>query len=101
MKKGKLSTEHITLGELTETPSHAWLRVHPNIYLLLAYKIRVRSPIWRRIIRVNKLCPIAYSHCPNPLAILVQREIQSKEVRGHLKRSPRLGFAEQWPVSTL
>jgi hypothetical protein len=29
-KKGKLSTKHTALGELTETPSHAWPRVHPN-----------------------------------------------------------------------
>jgi hypothetical protein len=29
-KKGKLSMEHTALGELTETPGHAWPRVHPN-----------------------------------------------------------------------
>ena len=30
MKKGKFPMEHIALGELTKTPGHAWLRVHPN-----------------------------------------------------------------------
>jgi hypothetical protein len=83
--------EHTTLDELTETPSHAWPRVHPNTYLLLAYKRRVRGSIWKRRIIVKKLYPIAHSHCPNPLAILVQEEIQSKEVGGHLKRSLGLG----------
>jgi hypothetical protein len=29
-KKGKLPMEHTALGELTETPIHAWLRVRPN-----------------------------------------------------------------------
>jgi hypothetical protein len=29
-KKGKLSMEHTTLGELTEPSSHAWARVRPN-----------------------------------------------------------------------
>jgi hypothetical protein len=29
-KKGKLPMEHIALGELTETPGHAWPRVRPN-----------------------------------------------------------------------
>jgi hypothetical protein len=100
-KKGKLSMEHIDLGELTKTLGHAWSRVHPNTHLLLAYKRRVRGPIWRRRIRVKKLCPIAHSHCPNPLAILVKEEIQRKEVGGHLKRSPGSRFTEQWLVSTL
>jgi hypothetical protein len=30
MKKGKLPMEQKAMGELTETPGHAWLRVHPN-----------------------------------------------------------------------
>jgi hypothetical protein len=30
MKKGKLSMEQKAMGELTETPGHAWPRVHPN-----------------------------------------------------------------------
>ena len=30
MKKGKLLIEHTALGELNETPSHAWPRVCPN-----------------------------------------------------------------------
>jgi hypothetical protein len=30
MKKGKLMTEHTTLGELTKPFGHAWLRVQPN-----------------------------------------------------------------------
>jgi hypothetical protein len=30
MKKGKFLTEHIALGELTESFGHAWPRVHPN-----------------------------------------------------------------------
>jgi hypothetical protein len=30
IKKGKFPTKHTTLAELTETPGHAWLRVHPN-----------------------------------------------------------------------
>jgi hypothetical protein len=59
-----------------------------------------RGPIWKRKNIAKKLCPISYSHCPNPLAILVQEEIQRKEVGGHLKRSPGSGFMEQWPVST-
>jgi hypothetical protein len=85
-KKGNLSMKHTALGELTESFGYAWSRVHPNTWLLLAYKRRVRGPIWRRRIIVKKLCPIVHSHCPNPLAILVQREIQSKEFGGHLKR---------------
>jgi hypothetical protein len=90
-KKENLSTEHTNLGELTKNLDHAWPRVRPNTYLILAYKRRVRGPIWRRRIRVKKLYPIAHSHCPYPLAILVQREIQTKEVGGHLKRSPGSG----------
>jgi hypothetical protein len=30
MKKGKLLMEQKSMGELTETPGHAWPRVHPN-----------------------------------------------------------------------
>jgi hypothetical protein len=30
MKKGKFLTEQTTLGELTESSGHAWLRVCPN-----------------------------------------------------------------------
>jgi hypothetical protein len=30
MKKGKFPMEQKAMGELTETPSHAWSRVHPN-----------------------------------------------------------------------
>jgi hypothetical protein len=29
-KKGKFLMEHAALGELTETPGHAWPRVRPN-----------------------------------------------------------------------
>jgi hypothetical protein len=29
-KKGKFPMEQKAMGELTETPSHAWLRVCPN-----------------------------------------------------------------------
>jgi hypothetical protein len=52
--------EHTALGELTENPGHAWPRVRPNTQLLLAYKRRVRGPIWRRRIRVEKPYPIAH-----------------------------------------
>jgi hypothetical protein len=30
MKKGNFSMEQKFMGDLTETPSHAWLRAHPN-----------------------------------------------------------------------
>jgi hypothetical protein len=30
MKKGKFSMEQKSMGELTETLGHAWLRVHPK-----------------------------------------------------------------------
>jgi hypothetical protein len=30
MKKGKFSTKQKAMGELTETPGHAWSRVQPN-----------------------------------------------------------------------
>jgi hypothetical protein len=30
MKKGKLPMEQKAMGELTETPGHAWPRVRPN-----------------------------------------------------------------------
>jgi len=30
MKKGKLPTEQKDMGELTETPDHAWMRVCPK-----------------------------------------------------------------------
>jgi hypothetical protein len=29
-KKGKFPIEQKAMGQLTETPSHAWLRVHPK-----------------------------------------------------------------------
>jgi hypothetical protein len=29
-KKGKLSMEQKAMGQLTETPNHAWPRVHPK-----------------------------------------------------------------------
>jgi hypothetical protein len=99
-KKGKLLMEHTALGELTETPDHAWPRVCPNTYILLAYKRSGRDPIWKRKNIAKKLYPIAYSHCPNPLGILVPEEIQGKEFGGHLKRILGSGFMEQWSVST-
>jgi hypothetical protein len=86
-KKGKLPMEHTSLGELTETLGHAWQRVRPNTYLLLTYKRRARGPIWKRKNIAKKLCPFAYSHSPNHLAILVPEERQNKEVGGQLKRS--------------
>jgi hypothetical protein len=69
MKKGKFPMKQKSMGELTETPDHAWPRVHPNTYLLLAYKRRGRGPIWRKRKNIaKKLYPFTYSHCPNPLA---------------------------------
>jgi hypothetical protein len=56
------------MGQLTETPSHAWPRVRPKPYLLLAYKRRGRGTIWRRKNIAKKLCPFAESICPNPLS---------------------------------
>jgi hypothetical protein len=64
IKKGKLPTEQKSMGELTETPSHAWLRVRPNTYLLLAYKRRGRGTIWKRKNIAKKLCPFTYSIVP-------------------------------------
>ena len=83
--------KHTALGELSKSFGHAWLRFRPNTYLLLAYKRRVRGPIWKGRIILKKLYPIAYFLCPNPLAFLVQRERSRKEVGGKLKRIPGPG----------
>jgi hypothetical protein len=50
-----------------------------------------RGPIWKKKKYSKELCPFAYPHCPNPLAILVLEEIWRKEVGGQLKRSPGSG----------
>jgi hypothetical protein len=100
MKKGKLLTEHTTLGELTETPGHAWLRVHPNTYILLSYKRRDRGPIWKRKNIAKKLCPFVYSHCPNPLAFPCPKGDTKQSSWRTVEEEPRIRFMERWPVST-
>jgi hypothetical protein len=52
------------MGQLTETTGHAWPRVHPKPYLLLAYKRRGRGTIERRKITAKKLCPFVESIVP-------------------------------------
>jgi hypothetical protein len=53
------------MGQLTETPDHAWPRVRPKPQLLLAYKRRGRGTIWRRKNIAKKLCPFSESIIPN------------------------------------
>jgi hypothetical protein len=67
MKKGKLSMEQKAMGELTENLDHAWSRIRPKPYLLLAYKRRGRGTIWRRKKYSEETLPIYVFHCPNPL----------------------------------
>ena len=60
--------EQKAMGQLTETLCHAWPRVRPKPYLLLAYKRRGRGTIWRRKKYSEESLPIYVFHCPNPLA---------------------------------
>ena len=67
--------EQKAMGELTETPGHAWPRVRPNTYLLLAYKRRGTGTIWRRKSIEKKLCPFMYSIVPTLYPFLMPKEI--------------------------
>ena len=60
--------EQKAMGELTETPDHAWPRVNPKTYPLLAYKRRGRGTIWRRKKYREETLAIYVIHCPNPLS---------------------------------
>jgi hypothetical protein len=52
------------MGQLTETPGHAWPRVRPKPYFLLAYKRRGRGTIWKRKNIAKKLYPFDESIIP-------------------------------------
>ena len=89
------------MGHLTETPGHAWPRVRPKPYLLLAYKRRGRGTIWKGKKYSEETLAICRIHCPNPLDFphakgdLTQSSWRTEE------EEPRIRFKERWSVSTL
>jgi hypothetical protein len=101
MKKGKFLMEQKDMGQLTETPGHAWPRVRPKLYLLLAYKRRGRGTIWKRKKYREETLPIYIIHCPNPLAFLYAKGDLTQSSWRTEEEEPRIRFKERWPVSTL
>jgi hypothetical protein len=97
-----LPTEPKAFGQLTGTPSHAWTRVRPKPYLLLAYKRRGRGTIQRRKNIAKKLCPIAESILSQPSSLSSSfRRIQAKQLEDKEEEEPRIRIKERWPVSII
>ena len=99
-KKGNFPMKHTTLGELTETPGHAWLRVRPNTQLLLAYKRRARGPIWKRKKNSKETLPICIFPLSQPFSHPCARRDTKQRSWRTVEGEPKIRFTEWWPVST-
>jgi hypothetical protein len=90
------------LGQLIGTPSHAWPRVRPKLYLLLAYKRRGRGIIQKRKNIARKLCPIAESVLSQPFSLSSSfRIIQAKQLEDKEEEEPKIRIKEQWLISII